>query len=211
MSTLPSRVGPGEVRSWTRRPGSDRSRTWTSRSPEEPPPIQSREISTVHTIFMRKKSRVSSRVGRVKELIQLKREARLKGGFYVEPEAKLLFIIRIWGFFVIRGVAIVGSRANSRPVCCRVEFDVLGTQPRDEVAAEDDGSSAFCGSFLSLLTLVTSTLSDLNTNFDRSSNFWLFYLFHKSKCLAHKPKFKCLAHKPKFRCLAKFNQNSSKR
>ncbi|XP_078437550.1 uncharacterized protein LOC144708208 isoform X2 [Wolffia australiana] len=189
MSTLPSRVGPGEVRSWTRRPGSDRSRTWTSRSPEEPPPIQSREISTVHTIFMRKKSRVSSRVGRVKELIQLKREARLKGGFYVEPEAKLLFIIRIWG----------------------VEFDVLGTQPRDEVAAEDDGSSAFCGSFLSLLTLVTSTLSDLNTNFDRSSNFWLFYLFHKSKCLAHKPKFKCLAHKPKFRCLAKFNQNSSKR
>ncbi|GFP89365.1 60S ribosomal protein l7-2 [Phtheirospermum japonicum] len=30
-----------------------------------------------------------------KELIQLKREARLKGGFYVNPEAKLLFIIRI--------------------------------------------------------------------------------------------------------------------
>ncbi|XP_078441561.1 uncharacterized protein LOC144711429 isoform X2 [Wolffia australiana] len=51
------------------------------------------------------------------ELIQLKREARLKGGFYVEPEAKLLFIIRIRG----------------------VEFDVLGMQPRDEVAAGDDG------------------------------------------------------------------------
>ncbi|CAA7407412.1 unnamed protein product [Spirodela intermedia] len=32
-----------------------------------------------------------------KELIQLKREARLKGGFYVAPEAKLLFIIRIRG------------------------------------------------------------------------------------------------------------------
>lgn len=32
-----------------------------------------------------------------KELIQLKREARLKGGFYVCPEAKLLFIIRIRG------------------------------------------------------------------------------------------------------------------
>ncbi|KAL5537369.1 hypothetical protein UlMin_045541 [Ulmus minor] len=28
-----------------------------------------------------------------KELIQLKREAKLQGGFYVEPEAKLLFII----------------------------------------------------------------------------------------------------------------------
>ncbi|KAK4765095.1 hypothetical protein SAY86_026185 [Trapa natans] len=32
-----------------------------------------------------------------KELIRLKREAKLKGGFYVEPEAKLLFIIRIRG------------------------------------------------------------------------------------------------------------------
>ncbi|KAK4784955.1 hypothetical protein SAY86_001644 [Trapa natans] len=32
-----------------------------------------------------------------KEVIRLKREAKLKGGFYVEPEAKLLFIIRIRG------------------------------------------------------------------------------------------------------------------
>ncbi|XP_020682723.1 60S ribosomal protein L7-2 [Dendrobium catenatum] len=32
-----------------------------------------------------------------RELIQLKRDARLKGGFYVCPEAKLLFIIRIRG------------------------------------------------------------------------------------------------------------------
>lgn len=32
-----------------------------------------------------------------KELVQLKREARLKGGFYVKPEAKLLFIVRIRG------------------------------------------------------------------------------------------------------------------
>ncbi|XP_057968779.1 large ribosomal subunit protein uL30y [Malania oleifera] len=32
-----------------------------------------------------------------KELIDLKREAKLKGGFYVDPEAKLLFIIRIRG------------------------------------------------------------------------------------------------------------------
>ncbi|GAB4849955.1 60S ribosomal protein L7B [Ancistrocladus abbreviatus] len=32
-----------------------------------------------------------------RELIALKREAKLKGGFYVEPEAKLLFIIRIRG------------------------------------------------------------------------------------------------------------------
>ncbi|KAH7839086.1 hypothetical protein Vadar_034728 [Vaccinium darrowii] len=32
-----------------------------------------------------------------KDLIRLKREARLKGGFYVSPEAKLLFIVRIHG------------------------------------------------------------------------------------------------------------------
>ncbi|XP_024379772.1 large ribosomal subunit protein uL30x isoform X1 [Physcomitrium patens] len=31
------------------------------------------------------------------DLIRLKREAKLKGGFYVEPEAKLMFVIRIRG------------------------------------------------------------------------------------------------------------------
>ncbi|KAH0924843.1 hypothetical protein HID58_017099 [Brassica napus] len=35
------------------------------------------------------------------ELIRLKREAKLKGGFYVDPEAKLLFIIRIRGINAI--------------------------------------------------------------------------------------------------------------
>ena len=33
-------------------------------------------------------------------MIRLKREAKLKGGFYVDPEAKLLFIIRIRGYVV---------------------------------------------------------------------------------------------------------------
>lgn len=28
-----------------------------------------------------------------KDLIRLKREAKAKGGFYVEPEAKLLFVV----------------------------------------------------------------------------------------------------------------------
>jgi ribosomal protein L30/L7E len=31
------------------------------------------------------------------DLIRLKREARVKGGFYVEPEAKLLFVMRLRG------------------------------------------------------------------------------------------------------------------
>jgi large subunit ribosomal protein L7e len=40
------------------------------------------------------------------ELIQLKREAKLKGGFYVDPEAKLLFIIRIRGY-AIYGISVI--------------------------------------------------------------------------------------------------------
>lgn len=32
-----------------------------------------------------------------KELVELRREAKLNGGFYVEPEAKLLFVMRIRG------------------------------------------------------------------------------------------------------------------
>ena len=30
-------------------------------------------------------------------MVRLKREARAKGGFYVEPEAKVLFVVRIRG------------------------------------------------------------------------------------------------------------------
>lgn len=41
-----------------------------------------------------------------KELIQLKREARLKGGFYVNPEAKMLFIIRIRGYASLLAIYI---------------------------------------------------------------------------------------------------------
>lgn len=33
-------------------------------------------------------------------MIRLKREARMKGGFYVCPEAKLLFVIRIRGYVI---------------------------------------------------------------------------------------------------------------
>lgn len=32
-----------------------------------------------------------------KDLIRLKREAKAKGGFYVEPEAKVAFVVRIRG------------------------------------------------------------------------------------------------------------------
>ncbi|KAJ8555283.1 hypothetical protein K7X08_012779 [Anisodus acutangulus] len=48
-------------------------------------------------IYNRAKQYASEYEQQEKELIRLKREARLKGGFYVDPEAKLLFIVRIRG------------------------------------------------------------------------------------------------------------------
>ncbi|KAJ9693324.1 hypothetical protein PVL29_012189 [Vitis rotundifolia] len=48
-------------------------------------------------IYSRAKQYAKEYEEQQKELIQLKREAKLKGGFYVDPEVKLLFIIRIRG------------------------------------------------------------------------------------------------------------------
>ena len=48
-------------------------------------------------IYRRAKQYANEYQEQEKQLIQLKREAKLKGGFYVDPEAKLLFIIRIRG------------------------------------------------------------------------------------------------------------------
>ncbi|KAK7255056.1 hypothetical protein RIF29_28458 [Crotalaria pallida] len=52
-------------------------------------------------IFNRAKQYAKEYSEQEKELIRLKREAKLRGGFYVEPEAKLLFIIRIRGINAI--------------------------------------------------------------------------------------------------------------
>ncbi|KAI4985703.1 hypothetical protein ZWY2020_018333 [Hordeum vulgare] len=48
-------------------------------------------------IFARAKQYAEEYDAQDKELVQLKREARMKGGFYVSPEAKLLFVVRIRG------------------------------------------------------------------------------------------------------------------
>ncbi|KAK4754235.1 hypothetical protein SAY87_002339 [Trapa incisa] len=49
------------------------------------------------TIFKQAEKFAAEYEAQEKELINQKRVAKLKGGFYVEPEAKLLFIIRIRG------------------------------------------------------------------------------------------------------------------
>jgi len=48
-------------------------------------------------IFLRADQYVKEYRQQEHDLIRLKREAKLKGGFYVEPEAKLMFVVRIRG------------------------------------------------------------------------------------------------------------------
>ncbi|KAE8799533.1 60S ribosomal protein L7-2 [Hordeum vulgare] len=52
-----------------------------------------------------------------KELVQLKREARMKGGFYVSPESKLLFIVHqedlaAFAFEIFNGVFLKVNKAT---------------------------------------------------------------------------------------------------
>uniref|UniRef100_F6GYQ1 Large ribosomal subunit protein uL30 N-terminal eukaryotes domain-containing protein n=1 Tax=Vitis vinifera TaxID=29760 RepID=F6GYQ1_VITVI len=55
-------------------------------------------------IYSRAKQYAKEYEEQQKELIQLKHEAKLKGGFYVDPEVKLLFIIRIRGYPNLKSV-----------------------------------------------------------------------------------------------------------
>ena len=48
-------------------------------------------------IFKRAEKYIKEYRDQERDLIRLKRDAKLRGGFYVDPEAKLLFIIRIRG------------------------------------------------------------------------------------------------------------------
>ncbi|KAE8712194.1 60S ribosomal protein L7 [Hibiscus syriacus] len=56
-----------------------------------------KKVENRKLIFTRAKQYGKEYEAQEKELIQLKREAKLKGGFYVDPETKLLFVIRIRG------------------------------------------------------------------------------------------------------------------
>ncbi|RDX58379.1 60S ribosomal protein L7-2, partial [Mucuna pruriens] len=58
---------------------------------------RSKRMKSRNLIYKRARQYAMEYAEQEKELIRLKREAKLKGGFYVDPEAKLLFIIRIRG------------------------------------------------------------------------------------------------------------------
>ncbi|CAH9088728.1 unnamed protein product [Cuscuta europaea] len=74
-----------------------REEEWALIKKQEIQATRKKNAANRKEIFKRAKLYAEEYEKQQKELVQLKREARLKGGFYVNPEAKLLFIIRIRG------------------------------------------------------------------------------------------------------------------
>ncbi|EPS59863.1 hypothetical protein M569_14942, partial [Genlisea aurea] len=74
-----------------------RSEEWALAKAKELKEAKKKRALSRKLIFSRAKQYAEEYEKQERELIQLKREARLKGGFYVTPEPKLLFIIRIRG------------------------------------------------------------------------------------------------------------------
>ncbi|KAG6760588.1 hypothetical protein D5086_021076 [Populus alba] len=74
-----------------------REEEWALAKKQELAATKKKNTENRKLIFNRAKQYAKEYQEQEKQLVQWKREARLKGGFYVDPEAKLLFIIRIRG------------------------------------------------------------------------------------------------------------------
>ncbi|AQK41088.1 60S ribosomal protein L7-4 [Zea mays] len=74
-----------------------REEQWAADKKEKALADRKEALDSRKIIFARAKQYAQEYDAQEKELVQLKREARLKGGFYVSPEAKLLFVVRIRG------------------------------------------------------------------------------------------------------------------
>ncbi|CAN6271158.1 unnamed protein product [Urochloa humidicola] len=74
-----------------------REEQWAAEKKEKALADRKKALESRKIIFARAKQYAQEYDAQEKELVQLKREARLKGGFYVSPEAKLLFVVRIRG------------------------------------------------------------------------------------------------------------------
>ncbi|XP_004507013.1 large ribosomal subunit protein uL30y [Cicer arietinum] len=74
-----------------------REEEWALAKKQESEAAKKKRAENRKLIYSRAKQYSQEYEEQDKELIQLKREAKLKGGFYVDPEAKLVFIIRIRG------------------------------------------------------------------------------------------------------------------
>ncbi|XP_010514511.1 PREDICTED: 60S ribosomal protein L7-3-like isoform X2 [Camelina sativa] len=78
-----------------------RQEEWALAKKEETVAAKKKSVETRKLIFKRAEQYAKEYAEKNNELIRFKREAKLKGGFYVDPEAKLLFIIRIHGINAI--------------------------------------------------------------------------------------------------------------
>uniref|UniRef100_A0A0D9W938 Ribosomal protein L30 ferredoxin-like fold domain-containing protein n=1 Tax=Leersia perrieri TaxID=77586 RepID=A0A0D9W938_9ORYZ len=74
-----------------------REELWAAASKEKAVHEKKKSVESRKLIFARAKQYAEEYEAQEKELVQLKREARMKGGFYVSPEEKLLFVVRIRG------------------------------------------------------------------------------------------------------------------
>jgi large subunit ribosomal protein L7e len=74
-----------------------RDEQWASAKSEIEAAAKSRNSKNRTIIFKRAEQYKEEYEKEEAQLISLKREAKLKGGFYVEPEPKLMFVIRIRG------------------------------------------------------------------------------------------------------------------
>ncbi|KAF8021696.1 hypothetical protein BT93_G1984 [Corymbia citriodora subsp. variegata] len=74
-----------------------RNEEWALAKKQELEATKKKNAESRKLIYSRAKQYAKEYTEQEKELIHLKREAKLRGGFYVDPEAKLLFIIRIRG------------------------------------------------------------------------------------------------------------------
>ncbi|KAK1291834.1 60S ribosomal protein L7-4 [Acorus calamus] len=74
-----------------------RSEEWALAKKESADAAKKKRSADRKLIFSRAEQYSKEYESQEKELIRLKREARMKGGFYVSPEPKLLFIVRIRG------------------------------------------------------------------------------------------------------------------
>lgn len=74
-----------------------RDEQWAADRAEQQQKARADAKANRKVIFKRAEQYIKEYRQQEKDLIRIKREAKLNGGFYVEPEAKLLFVIRIRG------------------------------------------------------------------------------------------------------------------
>lgn len=74
-----------------------REEKWALEKKQEVEAAKIKSIENRKLTYKRSQMHAKEYEAQEKEAIRLRREAKLNGGFYVEPEAKLLFIIRIRG------------------------------------------------------------------------------------------------------------------